>query len=50
LKKLDIDRHQKIKNALQLGRRDFQIAKIRNRFWSALQFPKAHGDTSHGLV
>ena len=38
LKNVELERSQTIENALQLGRRDFQIAEIRNRFWSALKF------------
>jgi hypothetical protein len=38
LKKVALDRDTIIKNALELGKRDFQIAEIRNRFWSNIQF------------
>lgn len=38
LKKVELERETIIKNALELGKRDFQIAEIRNRFWSNIQF------------
>jgi hypothetical protein len=38
LKKVALEREAVIKNALELGKRDFQIAEIRNRFWSNIQF------------